>query len=66
MAEPERFYRPDHNAECLNCAEWLDAHEHEPGCPAIADDESDYEFLDDAGRCVCRRPCPPESPDTAP
>lgn len=28
---------------------------HEPGCPAIADDESDYEHLDDAGMCVCSR-----------
>ena len=27
---------------------------HEPGCPAIADDESDYEYLSDAGRCVCK------------
>ncbi len=27
---------------------------HEPGCPAIADDESDYEHLFDAGVCVCR------------
>ena len=26
---------------------------HEPGCPAIADDESDDEHLDDAGRCAC-------------
>jgi hypothetical protein len=25
---------------------------HEPGCPAIADDESD-EVLDDYGECVC-------------
>ncbi len=31
-----------------------EAREHEPGCPAIADDESDYEHLDDAGICVCR------------
>lgn len=28
--------------------------EHEPGCPAIADDESDYEYLYDAGICVCK------------
>ena len=27
---------------------------HEPGCPAIADDESDYEYLWDAGQCVCK------------
>ena len=27
--------------------------DHDPGCPAIADDESDYEYLDDAGMCVC-------------
>ena len=26
---------------------------HERGCPAIADDEGDYEFLADAGECVC-------------
>ena len=26
---------------------------HDPGCPAIADDESDYEHLYDAGICVC-------------
>ena len=28
---------------------------HEPGCPTICDDESDYEFLSDAGECVCQR-----------
>src|SRR5262245_36883727 len=28
---------------------------HEPGCPAIADDESD-QVLDDYQRCVCSRP----------
>ena len=27
---------------------------HEDGCPAIADDESDYEYLSDAGECVCK------------
>lgn len=27
--------------------------EHEMGCPAIADDESDYEYLCDAGECTC-------------
>jgi hypothetical protein len=26
---------------------------HDPGCPAVADDEGDYEFLHDAGECVC-------------
>ena len=26
---------------------------HEPGCPAIADDESDYKWLLDAGICCC-------------
>jgi hypothetical protein len=26
---------------------------HERGCPAIADDESDYVYLHDAGTCVC-------------
>lgn len=30
--------------------------QHEAGCPAIADDESDYEHLDDAGMCVCQKP----------
>jgi hypothetical protein len=29
--------------------------EHEPGCPAISDDESDYEYLYDAGECVCAK-----------
>jgi len=33
--------------------ELLDHIEHDPGCPAIADDESDYEHLVDAGECVC-------------
>jgi hypothetical protein len=34
-------FRPDHNAECLNCDEWLDAHEGpELRCPLDAlDDE---------------------------
>ena len=27
---------------------------HEPGCPAVADDESDYDHLGDAGECACR------------
>jgi hypothetical protein len=28
--------------------------QHEPGCPATYDDESDYEFLYDAGECCCK------------
>mgnify|MGYP001500447414 CR=1 FL=1 len=28
-------------------------HGHETGCPAVADDESDYECLLDAGICCC-------------
>ncbi len=27
--------------------------QHEPGCPAITDDESDYVYLGDPGRCTC-------------
>ena len=27
--------------------------EHDPGCPTVADDESDYEYLSDAGVCAC-------------
>jgi hypothetical protein len=27
--------------------------EHRSGCPAVADDESDYEYLADAGTCTC-------------
>ncbi len=26
---------------------------HDVGCPAVADDESDYEHLANAGECVC-------------
>lgn len=41
-----------HTETCI----WQRAQEeHEPGCPAIADDESDYEHLSDAGMCVCRK-----------
>lgn len=28
---------------------------HTAGCPAIADDESDYKYLYDAGHCACSR-----------
>ena len=34
---------------------------HEPGCPAIADDESDI-VLDDYMRCVCKPLDKPEDP----
>lgn len=27
---------------------------HEPWCPAVADDDSDYENLYDAGECTCK------------
>jgi len=27
--------------------------EHDPGCPYVADDEGDFEFLADAGLCTC-------------
>jgi len=39
--------------EELRAAAVKHAKVHDPGCPAVADDESDYEFLDDAGECVC-------------
>ena len=27
--------------------------EHDPGCPYVADDEGDFEYLYDAGLCTC-------------
>ncbi len=27
--------------------------EHEPWCNSVLDDESDYEYLYDAGECTC-------------
>jgi hypothetical protein len=48
--EPAATYRPDHNGECLNCDEPMEAH-HAPDCPA-------FERTVDDG-CVCDRPCPP-------
>jgi hypothetical protein len=35
-------------------ADALDYYKHDSGCPAIADDEGDYLYLDDAGECCCR------------
>jgi len=32
-----------------------DGNPHEPGCPAVADDETDYEYLHDAGICCCNK-----------
>lgn len=32
---------------------WSPKRTHDPGCPAIADDESDYAYLLDAGLCAC-------------
>ena len=26
---------------------------HPLGCPAVSDDESDYDYLSDAGECIC-------------
>ncbi len=33
----------------------VNVEDHEPGCPAIADDKSDYEYLIDAGVCFCNK-----------
>lgn len=35
---------------------------HEKGCPSIYDDESDYEYLHDAGQCTCNRKVIPNYP----
>lgn len=43
---------PDLDYDALRETAWA-TYEHEPGCPAIADDESDYEHLADAGECAC-------------
>ena len=49
------FYDYDNIGLCsLSCdTEHQDEPEHEPGCPAIADDEGDYNHLSDAGECIC-------------